>query len=91
MPTYDLDEESTLFEPLKIKVGGKELVIPDRLRKEFDRIADINDPHKQLAAWANIKVEELEQIPMRKVAAAINVIAREFMGPSALHFTPKKA
>jgi len=91
MPTYDLDEESTLFEDLKIKVGGKELVIPDRLRKEFDRIADINDPHKQLAAWANIKVEELEQIPMRKVAAAINVIAREFMGPSALHFTPKKA
>jgi len=91
MPIYDLDEESTLFEDLKIKVGGKELVIPDRLRKEFDRIADINDPHKQLAAWANIKVEELEQIPMRKVAAAINVIAREFMGPSALHFTPKKA
>ena len=91
MPTYDLDEESTLFEDLKIKVGGKELVIPDRLRKEFDRIADINDPHKQLAAWANIKVEELEQIPMRKVAAAINVIAREFMGPSALNFKPKKA
>ena len=26
MPTYDLDEESTLFEPLKIKVGGKELI-----------------------------------------------------------------
>jgi methyl coenzyme M reductase gamma subunit len=91
MPTYDLDEESTLFEDLKIKVGGKTLIIPDRLRKEFDRIADINDPHKQLAAWANIKVEELDQIPMRKVAGAINIIAREFMGPSALHFTPKKA
>ena len=91
MPIYDLDEESTLFEDLEIKVGGKKLVIPDRLRKEFDRIADINDPHKQLAAWANVKVEELEQIPMRKVAGAINIIAREFMGPSAINFTPKKA
>ena len=91
MPIYDLDEESTLFEPLKIKVGGKELVIEDVARKEFEKIADIKDPLEQLAGWANIKVEELEQIPMRKVAGAINIIAREFMGPSAINFKPKKA
>jgi len=91
MPTYDLDEESTLFEDLKIKVGGKELVIPDRLRKEFDKIADIKDPVEQLAAWANVSVKELEQVPMRKIAGAINIIAKEFMGPSALRFVPKKA
>ena len=91
MPTYDLDEESTLFEPLKIKVGGKELIIEDVARKEFDRIADIADPHEQLAGWAKVKVKELEQVPMRKVAAAINIIAREFLGPAARNFTPKKA
>jgi len=91
MPTYDLDEESTLFEPLKIKVGGKELIIKDVVRKEFDRIADIMDPHTQLAGWANVSVKEIEQIPMKKVGAAINLIAREFRGPSASSFTPKKA
>ena len=91
MTTYDLDEENTLFEPLKIKVGGKELIIKDVARKEFDRIADIKDPHDQLAAWADINVKELEQIPMRKIAGAINIIAREFQGPAAYKFTPKKA
>ena len=91
MPTYDLDEEGTLFEPLKIKVGGKELIIKDVVRKEFDKKADIKDPCEQLAAWANVDVKELEQIPMRKVAGAINIIAREFQGPAAYKFTPKKA
>ena len=91
MPTYDLDEQSTLFEPLRIKIGGKELIIPDVVRKEFERKADITDPHEQLAAWANINVKEINQIPMRKVAAAINIIAREFLGPAVHNFTPKKA
>jgi len=91
MPTYDLDEESTLFEPLKIKVDGVELVIEDVARKEFDRIADIKDPHEQLAAWAKIDVKKLEHVKMRKVSGAINIIAREFLGPAAGKFTPKKA
>ncbi len=91
MPTYDLDEQSTLFEPLKIKVGGKELIIKDVARKEFDRKADITDPCMQLAAWADVDVKEIEQISMRKVAGAINLIAREFQGPAAYKFTPKKA
>lgn len=91
MPTYDLDEEGTLFEPLKIKVGGKELIIKDVTRKEFDKIADIKDPCEQLAGWAHVSVKEIEQIPMRKVAGAINIIAREFQGPPARNFLPKKA
>ena len=66
-------------------------VITDARDLYSARIADINDPHEQLAGWANIKVKEIEQIPMRKVAAAINIIAKEFMGPSAINFTPKKA
>jgi len=91
MPTYDLDEESTLFEPLKIKVGGKELVIEDVARKEFEKIADIKDPLEQLARWAKVEVKEIEEISMKKVAAALTIIAKEFLGPAARDFTPKKA
>jgi hypothetical protein len=91
MPTYDLDEESTLFEPLKIKVGGKELIIKDVARKEFEKIADINLPCEQLARWANVDVKEIEEISMKKVAAALTIIAKEFLGPAARDFTPKKA
>jgi len=90
MPTYDL-EENTLFEPLKIKVGGKELVIPDVDRKEFERIADIKDPYEQLAQWAKVDLKEVEQIKMKRVAAALKIIAKEFMGPAIGSFTPKKA
>ena len=39
----------------------------------LDRIADIADPHEQLAGWAKVKIKEVELIPMRKVAAAINI------------------
>ena len=91
MPTYDLDEEGTLFEPLKIKLDGIELIIEDVDRKEFDKIADITDPHEQLAGWAKIEVKKLEQIKMKKVATALKIIAREFLGPAAGNFTPKKA
>ena len=91
MPIYDLDEESTLFEPLKIKVGGKELIIIDVARKEFEKIADLKDPCEQLARWAKVDVKEIEEISMKKVAAALKIIAKEFLGPSAADFTPKKA
>jgi len=91
MPTYDLDEESTLFEPLKIKVGGKELIIEDVARKEFEKIANITDPCEQLAKWAKVEVTEIEGIPMKKVAGALKIIAKEFLGPAAGSFVPKKA
>ena len=91
MPIYDLDEESTLFEPLKIKLGGKELIIEDVGRKEFDKIAAMTDPYEQLAYWAKVKVEELEQIPMKKVSAALKIIGKEILGPAAGTYTPKKA
>ncbi len=91
MPTYDLDEESTLFEPLKIKLDGKELIIEDVDRKTFEKIADIKDPHEQLAGWAKVDKKKLEQIKMKKVAVALKIIAREFLGPATGSFTPKKA
>ena len=91
MPIYDLDEESTLFEPLKIKLGGKELTIEDVARKEFEKIADMTDPYEQLARWAKVDVKEVEQIPMKKVSAALKIIGKEFIGPAAGSFTPKKA
>ena len=91
MPTYDLDEESTLFEPLKIRLDGKKLVIEDVARKEFEKIADIKDPLEQLARWAKVDVKEIEEISMKKVAAALKIIAKEFLGPAAGAFVPKKA
>ena len=91
MPTYDLDEEGTLFEPLKIKLGGKELVIEDVARKEFEKIADITDPCEQLAAWAKVDKKEIESIPMKKIAAALKIVAKEFLGPPPAAFVPKKA
>lgn len=91
MPTYDLDEEGTLFEPLKIKLGGVELVIDDVNRKEFDKIAEITDPYEQLARWAKIDLKVVENIPMKKVASALKIIGKEILGPAAGAFTPKKA
>lgn len=91
MPIYDLDEKSTLFEPLKIKLGGKELTIPDVDRKEFEKITEIVDGYEQLALWAHVPVKELEHIPFKKVAAALKIISRELLGPAVGNFTPKKA
>ena len=91
MPIYDLDEESTLFEPLKIKLDGKELTIKDVARKEFDKKAAIKDPYEQLASWAEVDIKEVEQITMKKVSGALTIIAKEFVGPVAGNFTPKKA
>ena len=91
MPTYDLDEEGTLFEPLKIKLAGKELVIEDVARKEFEKIIDITDPGEQLARWAKVDKKEIDSIPMKKIAAALKIIGKEFLGPSAGAFVPKKA
>jgi len=93
MPTYDLDDKSigTLFEPLKIKVGGMELTIPDVDRKEFEKITDVVDGYEQLALWAKIPVKEIEKIPFRKVAVALKIITRELLGPAVGSFAPKKA
>lgn len=91
MPKYDLDEESTLFEPLKIKLAGVELTIEDVARKEFVKITDITDPYEQLARWAKVKLEVIEKIPMKKVAGALKIIGKEFLGPAADALTPKKA
>lgn len=90
MPTYDLDADNTLFEPLKLKVDGIELVIPDVDRKEFDRITDIRDPYDQLAQWAKVKVSVVEKILMKKVAATLKIIGKEFLGPAVGSFIPKK-
>lgn len=91
MPTYDLDEESTLFEPLKIKLGGVELIIEDVARKEFEKIAEMKDPYEQLARWAKVDVKKIEKITMKKVAGALKIVAKEILGPAAGSFTPKKA
>ncbi len=91
MPTYDLDEEGTLFEPLKIKVGGIELIIEDVGRKEFEEITNLIDPYEQIARWAKVKLKEVEHIPMKKLSTALKIIGKEFLGPSASAFTPKKA
>ncbi len=90
MPTYDLDEEGTLFEPLKIKIGGKELTIEDVNRKEFERITDIIDPCEQLAAWAKVPLKEIEALPIRKVAGSLTIIGKELLGPPAKALVPKK-
>lgn len=91
MPTYDLDEKSTLFEPLKIKIGGKDLIIPDVDRKEFDRITAVTNGFEQLALWAHVDAKEINDLPFKKVAAALNIITKELLGPAAGNFTPKKA
>ncbi len=93
MPKYDLDakDSATLFEPLKIKIGGKDLTIPDVDRKEFERITDITNGYEQLAQWAHVPVKEISAMPMRKVAAALTIIAKELLGPAAINFLPKKA
>ena len=90
MPTYDLDEESTLFEPLKIKLDGVQLTINDVARKEFEKIAEIKEPYDQLAAWAKVDVKVIEKIKMKKVAGALKIIVKEILGPAAGAFTPKK-
>ncbi len=91
MPTYDLDEESTVFELLKIKVGGKDLTIRDVDRKEYDKITNIDDPYEQLACWAKVPVKELELISFKKLAAALKIIGRDLLGPAVGNFAPKKA
>lgn len=91
MPTYDLDEESTLFEPLKIKLGGIELTIKDVARKEFDKIANITDPYEQLAQWAGEKLEVIDKIPMKKVSAALKIIGKEILDAGKDFPTAKKA
>lgn len=90
MPIYDLDADNTLFEPLKLKVGGVELTIPDVDRKEFDKITEVRDPYEQLAQWGKVKVSVVEKIPMKKVAAALKIIGKEFLGPAIGSFAPKK-
>ena len=93
MPIYDLDDKtvSTLFEPLKIKVGGKELTIPDVDRKEFERITEITNGYEQLALWAHVNVTEINSISMQKVAVALKIITKELLGPAIGNFAPKKA
>lgn len=91
MPTYDLDSNESLFEPLKLIVDGIELTIPDVDRKEFDKITEIKDPYDQLARWANVDVKVLEKVKMKKVSAALKFIGRDFLGPAIGSFAPKKA
>jgi len=91
MSYYDLDENNSIFEPLKIKIEGIELVIKDRDRAEYDRIAEIPNPYEQLAAWAEIDVKKLEHIKSKKIAAALRIIAIDFIGPALASFKPKKA
>lgn len=92
MSYYDLDEDNSIFdEPLKIKVEGVELIIKDRDRREFDRISMIENAYEQLAEWAEIKVKEIEHVKSKKVAAALRVIAVDFIGPALANFKPKKA
>jgi len=90
MSYYDLDEDNSIFEPLKIKIDGIELVINDRDRKEYDRIANIPNPYDQLAAWAEISVKKIEHIKSKKIAAALRIIAIDFVGPALASFKPKK-
>ena len=90
MPTYDLTDES-LFEPLKLKLDGVELVIEDVVRKEFDKIIEEMDPYIQLARWAKVDVKVVEGLKMKKVAVALKIIGKDFLGPAVGSFTPKKA
>ena len=90
MPIYDLDEKGTLFEPLKIKLGGMELTIPDVDRKEFDKITEVLNGYEQLALWARVPVADLNHIPMRKIASALKIISKELLGPAIGNFIPKK-
>lgn len=90
MPFYDLDEENTIFEPLKIKVGGIELVIDDVGKKEFDEIAELDDPYAQVAKLAKVPIKKIEHIKMKRIATALKIINREFLGPAVGHFQPKK-
>ena len=76
---------------LKIKIGGKELTIPDVDKKEFEKITEVTNGFEQLALWAHIPVKEIEQLPMKKVAAALSIIAKELLGPAIGNFVPKKA
>lgn len=91
MPYYNIDEDDSVFEPLKIKVGGVELVVEDIAKKEFDKISEIKDPYEQLAKLANVTVGKVEHIRMKRISAVLKIISKEFLGPAAGSFTPKKA
>ena len=90
MPIYDLDEESTLFEPLKIKLGGVELTIEDVPWSEFEKITAIKDPYEQLARFAKVDVKVLQKVTMKKISSALKIIGKESLGPAAGSFVPKK-
>lgn len=79
MPIYELDKEKSLSEPIVIVIEGKKLTIKDCGKKDFDKISTIGDPHEQLAAWARIPKKDAEKFPMRKVAAALRIIAKELL------------
>jgi hypothetical protein len=88
-PIYDLDE-STIFGPVKLRINGKEYTVPDVDKKEFQRISEIPDPYEQFAAWAQVPLKEVEGLGMRKIAAALRIIAKELLGPAMAEFKPKK-
>jgi len=92
MPIYDLDDKGdTLFEPLKIKVGGMELIVEDFSRKEVDAILELKDPYAQVAAWTKTDVKEIHKLTMRQIAACLKIIIKEIFGPAVGNFIPKKA
>lgn len=91
MPKYNLDKEKSLSEPLKIVISGKELVIKDVGKKDFDKFSSIGDPHEQLAAWAGIPKKDAEKFSMRKVAAALKIIAKEFVAGVGMDFVPNES
>lgn len=90
MPIYNLDDDKSAFDDVKITMDGITLTIPDVGKKEFDRISSIAEPYEQLAAWAGVPVKDILKLRMRRVAAALNIIAKEFIKPALGEYTPKK-
>jgi len=76
MKEYDLNDIKEEFGDTIIKIDNLKLIIKDRTAKEWDEVSSIPDPVVQLAMWADIDPKLLENISMKKIAAALKIIAR---------------
>ena len=90
MKEYDLNEMKEEFGDTIIKIGPLKLVIRDRTAKEWGELAAIPDPVIQLAAWAEIDPKLLENESMKKIGAALKIIARGILDAQAIMGSAKQ-
>jgi 2-methylcitrate dehydratase PrpD len=86
---YDLDESEEIIEPFVIKIDGIEFKIKDFPVREYDRITALPDLADQLSEFSGVPRSEIEDISLRKVAAALKIISQEIKAPLARDYSPK--